>query len=70
MFAEARQKATAAVVRVMRTACVVLGGALVFMALMAILTPLLLGMALLALASRGYNPAQTEAPQPMVITVG
>ena len=60
MFAEFKRKASGVIVRLARTTCILVGGSLVLGAVILILTPLMLGLVLLALASRAV-PAQSQA---------
>ena len=69
MFAELRHKAATALVRIVGNTCLLLGGTLVLIAMLAILTPLLLGLALLAMAGE-VNMAQTPHSHATVVTVG
>ena len=59
MIAGFKEKATSTLVRLVGSTCLLMGGALVLATLLVILTPLLLGLALLAMAGKA-NLAQAR----------
>jgi hypothetical protein len=65
MFTRIRQRFLSAARRFINATCVVLGGGLLLIAVIGIVTPLLLGLALLSVAARNAAAQQADA-QPMV----